>query len=183
MKKYIFSAMLIVGTLLLTGFLPDKVFTSKKGSVKFKSEAALELINAASTELRGALNASKKSFAFRVRIKSFDGFNSPLQKDHFNENYLMSDQYPEAFFTGKIIEDVDFSTNGTSNVRAKGVLTIHGVEIEKIIKGVVQVDGSSVKIKSSFVVMLSDFRINIPKVVNEKLSNEIKVEVALELQG
>ena len=50
-----------------------------------------------------------------------------MQKEHFNENYLESDKYPDATFAGKIIEDVDFTKNNTITVRAKGILTIHGV--------------------------------------------------------
>jgi len=57
-----------------------------------------------------------------------------LQKEHFNENYLESDKYPEASFKGKIIEDIDLDKDGEYEVRAKGELTIHGIMQERIIK-------------------------------------------------
>ena len=52
-------------------------------------------------------------------MRSFQGFNSPLQKEHFNENYVESDKFPDASFKGKVIEDVDLSKDGTYEVRAK----------------------------------------------------------------
>ncbi len=53
-------------------------------------------------------------------MESFQGFNSTLQREHFNENYIESDKYPEARFSGKVIEDIDFSKDGTYIIRAKG---------------------------------------------------------------
>jgi hypothetical protein len=54
-------------------------------------------------------------------MRSFQGFNSPLQKEHFNENYVESDKFPEASFKGKIIEDQDLTVDGTYELRAKGI--------------------------------------------------------------
>jgi YceI-like domain len=158
-----------------------KIFTTNTGMIRFRSDAPLELINAASKELKGAVDTEKKTFAFRIRINSFEGFNSPLQKEHFNENYMESVKIPEALFSGKIIEDVDLAVPGNYNIRAKGILTIHGVARERIIKSVVEVKNGTMKIKSNFTVLLSDHNIPIPRVVKEKLANEIKVEILADL--
>lgn len=149
--------------------------------INFRSDAKLELIRAASKELKGAIETDKKTFSFKVRMRSFEGFNSPLQREHFNENYMESENFPEATFNGKIIEDVDFNTPGKYTVRAKGILNIHGIEQERIIKSDVEIKPGSISIKSTFTVLLSDHKILIPKVVSEKLANEIKVDIAAEL--
>jgi hypothetical protein len=159
----------------------SKIYTTNTGQMRFRSEAPLELINASSKELKGAIDAAKKTFAFRIRINSFEGFNSPLQKEHFNENYMESVKIPEAIFTGKIIEDIDFSKAGVYSIRAKGILTIHGVDQERIIRNDIEISDGLIKIKSSFIVLLSDHNIPIPRVVKEKLANEIKVELLAEL--
>lgn len=158
-----------------------KIFATNTGMISFRSEAPLELISAESKELKGAVDADKKTFAFRIRIRSFEGFNSPLQKEHFNENYMESVKIPEALFSGKIIEDVDLTVPGTYTIRAKGVLNIHGVPRERIIKSDVEVKNGVMRIKSNFTVMLSDHNIPIPRVVKEKLANEIKVELTADL--
>jgi polyisoprenoid-binding protein YceI len=131
--------------------------------------------------LKGAVDADKRTFAFRVRINSFEGFNSPLQQEHFNENYMETEKIPEALFSGKIIEDVNLLTNGNYTIRAKGMLTIHGVAQERIIKSDVEVRNGVMKIKSKFTVLMSEHNIPIPRVVKEKLANEIKVEIVAEL--
>ena len=161
---------------------PVSVFNISKGNISFSSDAPLELIKAESNELKGLINTENKQFAFSVKVRSFKGFNSGFQKDHFNENYLETNKYPDAAFSGKIIEDVDFTKNNTLTVRAKGVLTVHGVPKERIIKSDMTIKNGAVFIKSNFTVLLADHNIPIPKVVHEKLSSEIKVEVNSELK-
>src|SRR6478735_5467738 len=107
-----------------TGFLQTPaIYQTVSGTISFRSEAPLELIRASSDQLIGLLDNDKKNFSFKINIRSFQGFNSPLQKEHFNENYLESDKYPEASFKGKIIEDIDLDKDGVYEVRAKGELT------------------------------------------------------------
>ena len=104
-----------------------------------------------------------------------------MQQKHFNENYLESDKYPQATFEGKIIEDVDLHRDGFYSIRAKGDLSIHGVVQERIIKCNLTIKNGMVNVKSNFIVLLADHNIAIPKVVNEKLASEIKVEVKTDL--
>jgi len=157
------------------------LYGTDKGFISFHSDAPLELISAKCDEMRGRLDIEKKIFAFSVKISSFKGFNNPLQREHFNENYLESNLYPNASFSGKIIEDIDFSVDGTYSVRAKGNLSVHGVVQERIIKGELLVKKGQLSITANFMVFLADHNIAIPKVVHEKLASEIKVEVKTEL--
>lgn len=159
--------------------LPDYKVSS--GSISFRSDAPLELIKAQSGELKGLVIPDKKQFAFIVNVKSFKGFNSPLQQEHFNENYLESNKYPVASFEGKIIEDIDFTKDGEYAIRSKGNLSIHGVVQERIIKCDVSIKNKNISVRSAFTVLLADHNIPIPKVVNEKLASEIKVDIKAEL--
>jgi len=173
----------VILSFALTAFaLPqDKIYNTKQGSIHFRSDAPLELIKAGSTKLRGKIDPARKQFAFTVKVNSFEGFNSPLQKEHFNENYMESDKFPDASFSGRIIEDVDLEKDGVYTVRAKGNLTVHGVVKERIIKSELNVKGNNISISSNFTVMLNDHNILIPKVVHENLASEIKVEVKADL--
>ena len=161
---------------------PVSIFNISKGHIVFSSDAPLELIKAESNELKGLISTENKQFAFSVKVSSFKGFNSGFQKDHFNENYLESDKYADATFSGKIIEDVDFTKNNILTVRAKGILTVHGVPKERIIKSDMTIKNGAIFIKANFTVLLADHNIPIPKVVHEKLASEIKVEVNSELK-
>jgi polyisoprenoid-binding protein YceI len=161
---------------------PPGLFEVRKGKIQFHSSAELELIKAESDQLKGLVDIGRKQFAFKVPMNSFKGFNSPLQQEHFNENYLETSSYPEASFSGKIIEDDDLGKDGTYTLRAKGNLTIHGVAQERIIKSTVNVSQGKIKINAAFTVQLADHGIKIPRIVSEKLSSEISVQIQAELE-
>lgn len=167
----------------LSAYIPaPRLYKTTNGKISFRSDAPLELIKASSDDLVGAIDTAKKIFNFKIPINSFEGFNSRTQREHFNENYMQTEQYPEASFKGKIIEDIDLSKDGTYTIRTKGMLNIHGVEKERIIKSDVTIKNGNINLKSNFTVLLSDHDIPIPKVVYQKLANEIKVEVTANLQ-
>ncbi len=181
--KIIAESFLLIIMLVCPGFKQEpSIYQTVNGQVSFRSEAPLELIRASSVELIGFMDIDKKIFSFKIPMHSFQGFNSPLQREHFNENYMESDKFPEASFKGKIIEDQDLRIDGTYELRAKGTLTIHGISQERIIKSDVTVNNKKIMIKTDFSVLLSDHNIPIPKVVYQKLANEIKVEVTTTLE-
>ena len=142
----------------------------------FTSNAELELIKAASTKVQGLLDPSTNQFAFTVDIKTFQGFNSALQREHFNEKYMESEKFPRARFSGKIIEPIDITVDGSYDVRAKGELEIHGQKQTRIIKSKLTVDNGVVDIQAHFFVPLSDHNISIPTIVSQKIATEIEVE-------
>lgn len=153
------------------------IYKISEGKIHFKSAAPLEVIEANSNELKGLVDLDNNTFAFAVSTTSFDGFNSSLQREHFNENYMESSRFPTSTFSGKMIEKIDVSKDGSYSVRAKGKLKIHGVEQERIIRSDIQVKDSVIFIKSSFTVILQDHNITIPKIVYQKIAEEIKVEI------
>jgi polyisoprenoid-binding protein YceI len=160
----------------------NNAFLTKNGKVYFKSDAPLELIEAVSTDLKGAIDTEKNTFAFTVSMNSFKGFNSPLQQEHFNENYLETKQFPNATFKGKIIETIDFTKEGTHTIRAKGTLNIHGVAQERIIKSNVTIKNGTLEVSSKFTVLLEEHNITIPKIVNQKIAKEIQVAINTNFQ-
>ena len=174
----------IVATYLLAfcffaipAFTQGGLWRAKNGKVQFRSDAPLETITAESKTLAGAIDPSKKTFAFSVRINSFEGFNSDIQKVHFLENYMEEKQFPQSTFEGKIIEDIPFDVPGEYTVRAKGMLTIHGISKERIIKGTIHVTKNELHIDTHFTIPLTDHGITIPKIVMQKIAEEIDVTI------
>jgi hypothetical protein len=157
------------------------VYLGKSGIVQFVSYAPLEKIEAHSDKLSGALHIQDRTFYFALPITSFFGFNGALQREHFNEDYLESEIFSEAVFKGRIIEEIDFSKNGSYPVHAKGMLTIHGTSVERIISGKLIISGDRITITSSFVIPLSDHNIIIPRIVEMKIAKEVNVTVNIEL--
>lgn len=169
--------LILVGLLTLSSIAYSQVYEISSGTIRFHSDAPQELIRASSSQLRGIIDLNKKTFLFKIGIGSFMGFNSPLQEEHFNENYMETSLFPEAAYFGKIIEDVDLTKDGTYTIRAKGKLRIHGVEQERIIRSVLVIKSQKITVQSDFVVLLADHNIKIPRIVNDKLAPEIKVSV------
>ena len=168
----------------LTVFGQDqKVFNTSSGSVYFLSDAPLEMISASSDQLKGVLNIEDRQFSFSIPVNTFEGFNSALQKTHFNENYLETDVFPKATFKGKIIEEVDLGMGGQYRIRAKGKLDIHGHPVDRIIRCDLQVSSGTIEVKADFTVFLDDHNIKIPSIVNQKIAEEIKVSIECVLQA
>lgn len=177
MKKIVFLALLVSSSVLA-----QKRLSVDNGKVEFTSNASLELINASTDKVQGLLDPAASTFAFIVNTRSFTGFNSSLQQQHFNEKYLETDKFYEATFTGSIIDPVDFKTSGVYKVRSKGNLIIHGKKQSRIIPGTVTVNNGAVTIEANFNVPLADHDITIPKIVNQKIATEIIVKLKFDLK-
>mgnify|MGYP006306357059 CR=1 FL=1 len=173
---------LVLSALLNSAFAQSDYLPLETGEIHFISEAPQETIQAKSTEIEGLLDPASGFFAISLPIISFDGFNNALQQVHFNENYMESVIYPKSTFEGKIIEDISFEVPGSYEIRAKGTLSIHGAKTERIINCQLIVNAESVQVKSTFFVPLIDHDISIPKVVKQKISPEIKVNVDLSFE-
>ena len=174
----------IVVIFITTSFIKPVLqnhFFVKESKTIFRSDASLETIVAVSEELKGVIDESNKNFAFRINNNSFKGFNSALQKEHFNENYLESERNPISTFTGKIIDEIDFSKPGIYIVRAKGMLQLRGIQRERIIRGTLEVKPGFIELKTTFVVMLDDYDIRIPRIVYQKIAPDIHVSIAAKL--
>lgn len=166
----------------IKGTLFSQILKSDNGAVSFTSNAPLEVIKGKSSQLKGVIDVAKQTFAFSVEVNSFKGFNSPLQQEHFHENYLETKIFPSIIFTGKIIEKIDFQQDIKTTVRAKGYLTVHGVKQERIIKSDLEIRKGKVFITTQFTVPLAEHQIAIPKIVNQKIAEEIQVKVNVELK-
>ena len=169
---------LLLGLLSLFGLCAfGQRLSCDQGQVRFVSDAPLELIKASTQSLKGIIDPDQNTFAYIIEVNSFKGFNSALQQQHFYENYLHTAKFPNATFSGKIIDPINFAVAGTYEIRAKGLLEIHGEAKERIIPCQVVVEGGSILVTSSFYVPLEDHNINIPKIVNQKIAEEILVEI------
>jgi len=175
---------LLVAFLMSAGMLcqaQDKYFT-KTGKISFYSITSLENVEAVNKTAGAILDAKTGSVQFAALMKGFE-FKKALMQEHFNENYIESDQYPKAEFRGSIINnaDVNYAKDGTYPVKVKGQLTLHGTSKEVEAPGTLQIQGGKVDVSSTFTVLVSDFKISIPSIVKDKINNNVKVVVEAHL--
>jgi hypothetical protein len=152
-------------------------YICKTASVSLYSKAPIEDIEAKTGSGASVYNSATGDIAFSVSIKSFK-FDKSLMQEHFNENYMESDKYPNAVFKGKIQEHPDLSKDGTYSVNATGDLDVHGVKQARTIPGTLTVKGGTVSLSTEFMVKCADHKIKIPTLVFHNIAETIKIQVA-----
>ncbi|MTI31868.1 YceI family protein [Cytophagales bacterium RKSG123] len=147
---------------------------TKNGHISFYSEAPLEKIEAETNMASSVFDRETKQIAFVVPISSFQ-FEKPLMQEHFNENYMETEKYPTSTFKGRVKGYVE--EKGKQEVVAEGELNIHGVSRKVNIPGTLEQKEDSIFIQASFMTLLKDHKIKIPKLVFLKIAEEIEVKV------
>ncbi|HRG58131.1 MAG TPA: YceI family protein [Bacteroidia bacterium] len=173
MKKIIAIVALLFSVFSVT---QAQIFKSKKDEVKvtFFSSTPIEDITAVhSTSTSVIMNDSIK---FSLSNTGFV-FPKPLMQEHFNENYMESPKYPKSTFRGKINEKTDLTKDGVYKVTCTGVMYMHGVEKNITVPGTFTVKGGEVNLVANFKAKLDDYKIARPKVVMEKIADEIDVKI------
>lgn len=175
MKQIIIAALFLITA---TGAVQAQKYITKTGHIRFFSTTPMEDIEAHNRQVNAAIDSQTGDFVFKVLMKSFQ-FEKALMQEHFNENYVESDKYPNASFKGKIsnIKDVDFSKPGKYEVTVEGDLTIKDVTKKISEKGTLEVAGDKVTGKSTFFVQLADYNIKVPAAVAANIAKSIRVDV------
>ena len=150
--------------------------------VKFISIAPLEEIEGITEKIDGYLYWQGDSYAdsselhFEVPLYTIDT-GIGLRNSHMRDRYLETSIYPDASFSGKVTEVVSENEN-KSEVTLSGLLSIHGISQTKMVSGSIErIDASTLLIKASFSLLLTEFNIDIPQFAILKLNNEVKLEL------
>ena len=157
-------------------------YLTKNGHIFFHSEAPLETIEAHNKQVNAAIDASTGDFVFKVLMNAFV-FEKALMQEHFNENYVESEKYPNSTFKGKIVnlKEIDFSKPGKYPATVAGEMTIHGITKPVEEKGILEISNESVHATSKFTIKIADYNISIPEVVAGKIAEEVEINVDLNL--
>ena len=179
MKKII----LITGIIVFASAAFSQKYMTKNGHIKFYSETPMETIEAHNQQVNSALDIASGDFVFKVLMKSFE-FEKALMQEHFNENYVESDKFPNAMFKGKVTNmgDIDFKTPGEYKALVEGDLTMHGVTQKVAESGIFVVTNGKIEGSSTFVVKPEDYKIKIPNTVIDNIAEEIEVTVNVSME-
>ncbi|TWO31878.1 YceI family protein [Seonamhaeicola sediminis] len=173
MKHLIYIAFLF----LSVNIFSQSKYLTKTGTVGFEASVpSFEEVKASNNSVTAIINTDNGEFAALVLVKGFR-FKNALMEEHFNENYAESDTYPKAAFKGKI-EDFQLASLSNTNMSFKisGELSFHGktkqfhnldVEISK--------ENDVINLMGSFKTLASYFDIKIPKIVKNKIAEDIQV--------
>ena len=165
--------------LFLGSYANAQDYLTRNGNITFYSHTPLEDVKASNNEVVSLLNTSTGSFEFKVAIKSFH-FAKQAMEDHFNNSdYIDSEKYPKASFSGKItnLSAVNFTKDGTYNVTVDGNLTIKDVTKPVSVKGTIIISNGKVTAQSVFTIKRLDYHIVGESFVQKKLSDDIQINV------
>jgi hypothetical protein len=165
--------------LAFAGETYTQTYLTRNGYIGFFSKTPLEDIKAENRQVYAVIDAGKKNLAFTCLVKGFL-FPKALMQEHFNENYVESDKYPKASFSGAYVGDVPAGKDGTYPVQIKGQLTLHGVTQNIDVPATIAVNGNKLTGTSNFKLTPGDFNIKIPALVKEKIASQIDVSVSVE---
>ena len=156
-------------------------YITRSGIIGFEASVpAFEEVKAKSNAATAIINTDNGEFAALVLVKSFR-FKNALMEEHFNENYAESGQFPKATFKGNV-SGLDLNSDRTSYT-ISGKLTFHGITkaLEDISLKISKSDGKII-ITGEFVSKASDYNIEIPKIVSNKIAQDVVVSFEFNLE-
>lgn len=165
---------------LTTGIVPGRaqdIYICKNMEVKFFSSAPVENIEARTNQGFSVLSSRENRVYCKIPVRSFV-FRKSLMQEHFNENYLESDRYPYAEFSGRVLAGSDISQKGDHPVILEGQLTIHGVSKQYKLQGLIHSSGNEMVAESRFTVRLADHHIRIPALLFHNIAEVVEVTIA-----
>ncbi len=145
-------------------------YLTREATLSFDAGSPLEDIYAISESVSAVYDATSRMLGVQVLMTSFQ-FKRALMQEHFNENYVESEKFPKAQFTGTY-----------EGGQAIGQLTIHG-QTKDIVAPceLLETDGELL-LRTKFPVTIEDFGVNIPGAVSDKIAKEAKVTVRATLK-
>jgi len=134
----------------------QKVFETKSAIVQFISIDDRD-IDATNNEVTSKLEPNGK-LTFNMLSKGFH-FEMKKMEEHFNDDYIESNKFPNVFFNGQItnFKSVNFSKNGSYPVTVAGTMQVHGVNKNIQTNGVIEIVNGLPKASAKFIVRLKEF--------------------------
>ena len=174
--KILLSLLLLM---VLSGTASSQTFITRNGYIGFFSKTPLEDIKAENGQVYAVIDVAKKNIAFTCLVKGFL-FKKELMQEHFNENYVESDKFPKANFSGSFTGEIPVNKLGRYPVQVKGQLTLHGVTKPIDVPATIEVKANKLIASADFKLTPADFDIKVPALVREKIAKQIDVRVLID---
>jgi hypothetical protein len=146
-------------------------FSTKKGSIQFISPTDPD-VSAVNNEVSSKISAAGE-LRFSLLFKGFQ-FKYAEMQTHFNEEYVESEKYPRASFTGTIqnIKSIDLTKDGKYTATIVGTLTMHGVTKPVQTSATLNISKGKIAAAATISIIMYDFKID-ASAVTEKVDLEI----------
>lgn len=175
----------LIALLFALGAATGQTYKTRDGNIYFnpnKNQGNKEYA-ALSKEATAMLKVESAEVALLVPMKTFH-FNNALLEEHFNENYLHTNKFPNATYKGKLIgfDKAMLTKDGEYKLSSEGKVELHGVTQAFKSPVIMIVKGKSVTFKCLFTVKAEDYNIEIPGLVKPKLADETPLTATITFQ-
>ena len=174
-----FSLIFLLPMLMFAGEL--HVDTSAENQVKFISDAPMEDFEGVTPNIDGYVTwkgenmIDSSEIYIEVDLTTIDT-GIGLRNRHMRDDYLETDKYRYAIFTGTI-DEVIKKESGDFDVKATGTFKLHGVEKQLTATASVNPKGTLFVAETQFNVALTDYNIKIPQLMFMKIDENMDVRV------
>lgn len=177
--------MLTVSVLLIAASAGAQTYKSRDGYISFNpnKDQSHKDYAAASKEATALFKVEASEVALLVPMKTFH-FNNALLEEHFNENYLHTDKFPNASYKGKLsgFSNTMLTKDGVYNLTSEGQFTMHGVTKSFNAPVKLEVKGKAATFTCDFKIKAEDFKIDIPGIVKPKMADETPISAVVKFQ-
>lgn len=133
-----------------------------------------------STALSAGMATAGSELYFEVDLASLDT-GIGLRNRHMRDDYLQVEKFPYAKYKGGL-DTVTADGDGGFRVTATGTMNIHGVDRPIAVPCDVGALARGYRVRCTFHLLLSDFDIEIPKLMFLKLANQIDLKVGFSVK-
>jgi hypothetical protein len=177
MKKVLISLCLLASL----GMFAQSTFITRTAYIRFFSTTPVEDIEAVNNQVSSVIDLAKSQLVFQVPMKAFV-FERALMQEHFNENYVESDKYPNGTFKGKIVglNGVEGLSKEPKQFVIEGTMTIKDATKDIKEMAIVSIVDGKIRLESVFSLTLADYNVSIPSAVRNKIQEKIEVTVKAE---
>lgn len=182
MKKIFF---LFLSFTMVMGLVNAQTYKTRDAKIWFNpnKDQSHKDYESVSKEGTAVLKVETAEVALLVPMKTFH-FNNALLEDHFNENYLHTNKFPNATFKGKLsgFSKEQLAKDGVYAISSEGEVSLHGITNKFKSPVKLEVKGKTATFKCVFKIKAEDYKIDIPGLVKPKLATETPLEATIVFQ-
>ncbi len=164
---------------------------SAKNLVKFISDAPFEDFEGITERIDGyvfwpgetlsdEIDPAGSDIYFEIELASLKTGIGLRDKD-MREDYLETDKYPYASYSAKI-SNIERLGENRFRIYSDGEFTVHGMSRPVSISATAIIDKATIKVNSEFEVRLTDYDIEIPKLLFLRINETIEIELEFHLK-
>ncbi len=179
MKNIIFYILLFS---FCTHYGQKKYFTNH-GEIRFENPttSSFDSIGVINNNVSSILKIDTGEIAIVALVEDFK-IESPLIESVYLENYTKSDQFTKAKLKGKIVNFnwYSYKKHQVNSIQIKGRLTINGIHKRVQLPATIEkTDSGKIELYTNLKLRLFDFNISPPIEIQNKISEEVEIDLKL----